>query len=420
VSALDDVTAPAPPPLVGLTHAEVLELEFEGQRFLIEDLVEPGVIFTTSGVPETFKSWINARIAIGVAVGHGDILGCSVVEQGNVGYVWQDDSTRNEAGRIQLLHRTLNLSTDLPIRWLLNEGVLLPEDIGRLREWVEQHELKLLALDSLYNFLSADPKDTEIGVIYKRLKAELVDPTGCTVSIVDHMPWATESNRKRLRSYGDVFKGAAARAGIYIDAEGSKLWVEARGNNIVGFKRTPAYWDANKLELRLVDAVQVNESERRARILQWVKDNPGNSTTKLLEGVGGNHDTTRKLLRELEKADDVTSNRPSGRDDDKAPTYWYPRNHAGLHVVRDMQTTLDDRASELSQGTPIVQSSESLKGTIGGTADTNGATDTGPSIGDNGYLELLFAAFSAGHVTEGEWRHASKAHQQLVVRQGAA
>ena len=35
------------------------------------------------------------------------------------------------------------------------------------------------------------------------------------------MPWANETNRKRLRGYGDVFKNAAVRAGIYIDAEGN-------------------------------------------------------------------------------------------------------------------------------------------------------------------------------------------------------
>src|SRR4051812_18349319 len=200
-----------PDPIVGYTHAEVLELTFEGQRFLGEDLVEPAVIFTINGVPETFKSWVGARIAIGVAAGHGEILGRPVVEQGNVGYVWQDDSTRNEAERIQLLHRTLSLSTDLPVRWLLNDGVLLPADIGRLRDWVELHEMKLLALDSLYNFLTADPRDTDVGVIFRRLKSEIADTTGCTILIVDHMAWATENNRKRLRSYGDVFKGAAAR-----------------------------------------------------------------------------------------------------------------------------------------------------------------------------------------------------------------
>ncbi len=71
--------------------------------------------------------------------------------------------------------------------------------------------------------------------------------------VVDHMPWATDTNRKRLRGYGDVFKNAAVRAGIYIDVDASKLYIEARGNNVVGFKRTPAYWDADRLMLRLVD-----------------------------------------------------------------------------------------------------------------------------------------------------------------------
>ena len=55
------------------------------------------------------------------------------------------------------------------------------------------------------------------------------------------MPWATDANRQRLRAYGGVFKNAATRFGIYIDANGKNLSIEARGNNIRGFKKRAAY-----------------------------------------------------------------------------------------------------------------------------------------------------------------------------------
>lgn len=42
----------------------------------------------------------------------------------------------------------------------------------------------------------------------------------------------------------------------------------------------------------------------------------------------------------------------------------------------------------------------------------------GPIIGDPGFLETLYAAFEAGHVTEGEWVQASAAHR--LVGEGAA
>jgi hypothetical protein len=41
-----------------------------------------------------------------------------------------------------------------------------------------------------------------------------------------------------------------------------------------------------------------------------------------------------------------------------------------------------------------------------------------PLVGDDGYLEHLFAAFEAGHVTESEWRRGERAHR--FVERGAA
>src|SRR5207245_561014 len=123
-------------------------------------------------------------------------------------------------------------------------GLELPRDLDRLRATIEQHGFVLVVLDSFYNIASGDLRDRDAGLIVAAIKNEVCDKTGCTVLIVDHMPWATDSNRSRLRTYGDVFKGAATRFGIYIDADGKKLYVEARGNNVKGFKKTPAYWDA--------------------------------------------------------------------------------------------------------------------------------------------------------------------------------
>ena len=117
---------------------------------------------------------------------------------------------------------------------------------------------------------------------------------GCTVLIVDHMPWATEENRKRLRSYGDVFKGAATRFGIYIDAEGKRLSVEVRGNNIRGFKKTPAYWDEERLELRLVDVAKVDVDQLDERVHEYVTEHPGASQKEIEEGVEGGRDSIRK------------------------------------------------------------------------------------------------------------------------------
>lgn len=248
-SALSDAE-----PFVGRSHAEVLALTFETPAELVEDIVPAGVLVTVAGLPEVGKGWLCAKLADVVARGEGELLGRRVLIGGPVGYFWQDDSERMEAERVQLYSRVHSTPDDLPLRWFLNEGAILPDDLERLRSTVERFGFVLVVLDSVYNFTPGlDLKDRDVGQLFARLKAEVCDPTGCTVVVVDHMPWATETNRRRTRAYGDVFKGAAARAGIYLDADGDKLYVEARGNNVAGIPRTLVHWDRERLEFVLAD-----------------------------------------------------------------------------------------------------------------------------------------------------------------------
>lgn len=276
-------------PFEGLSHAEVLELEFGDEPpDLIDGLVPRGVVVTTAGLPETYKGWVCARKAALIAAGSGALFGCETLLQGNAGYFWQDDSTRNEAERVQLYARVHETPAELPVRWFLNEGLRLPDDLERLRATIERFELIYVVLDSFYNIAAdVDLKDRDAGAIFATLKTDVCDPTGCTIDVVDHMPWANETNRKRLRGYGDVFKNAAVRAGIYIDANGSKLYVEARGNNIRGFKRTPAYWDADALELRLVEASETSAETYEQRLIDYLAEHPWTTTDDLIDKVEG-------------------------------------------------------------------------------------------------------------------------------------
>lgn len=270
-------------PFVGLSHAEVLQLEFPPERMLVSDLVPIGAVGTIAGVPETFKSWQAQRIAVMVGSGEGEVFGKGVEHSGPVGYFWQDDSTREEAERVKLYDAVRQESSDVDVRWFLNEGLRLPDDMERLCRTINHFHFVLVVLDSFYNVLfGMDLKDEGAERTIAELKTRVCDATGCTVLIVDHMPWATDVNRGRLRSYGGVFKGAATRFGIYIDAVGNKVWVEARGNNIVGFKRTLAEWDADALEMRLIDApTAVSDEEYAQRILDYLAENTDVPTSDL-------------------------------------------------------------------------------------------------------------------------------------------
>jgi hypothetical protein len=329
-------SATSPEPFLGLSHAEVLELRFEGQPAeLVEDILPCGVLAVVAGLPEAFKGWVCAKAAAIVASGEGELFGRSALAQGPVGYFWQDDSTRNEAERVQLFARAHETPVDLPIRWFLNEGAILPDDLGRLRATIEHYRFVMVVLDSVYNFTPGlDLKDRDVGQLFARIKAEVCDVTGCTVVVVDHMPWATEQNRRRLRSYGDVFKGAAARAGIYIEVEGSKVWVEARGNNVRGFKRTPAYFDQDALELRLVDTSRQEEAdeELEERVLaHLVEAGERRSTRNVREGVkGGNQriDSALERLKERGAVSDCARDGGAWSGAERAARYWIASVHA--------------------------------------------------------------------------------------------
>lgn len=339
-----------PKPFEGLTHSEVLALEFAPERMLVDDLIPMGAVGTVAGVPETYKSWQAQRIAVMVGSGEGELFGKPVGHSGPVGYFWQDDSTREEAERIKLYEKARGSDTTPDVRWFLNEGLRLPDDLGKLRITITHFEFCLVVLDSLYNVLfGMDLKDEGAERVIAELKSEVCDVTGCTVLIVDHMPWATDSNRGRLRAYGGVFKNAATRFGIYIDADKNKLWVEARGNNITGFKRTPAEWDSEALELRLIDTHDVvSEEEYEQRILDHLAENR-DQTTAQMDAIKGGKQALLAARARLLASGSIESYKggTSGRK-----VYWNLSSGAGSTGSAESLNLLEG-VEPVSTGSPV-------------------------------------------------------------------
>jgi AAA domain len=292
-----DHEAPTEPQdgFAGITHADLLETEVPPAHQLVEGLIEKGTLGTLSGLPETYKSFLSLALSLRVASG-GRILGRRVLEVGPVGHWWQDDSRENELRRIQAYARRHGFTEPLPVRWHLNEGLMLPNDIPQLRAEIEREKQKLVFFDSLYNFVGGVKlKDEDVAGIFARLKAEVCDPTGCAVCLIDHAPWPTDANSGQRRAYGSVFKAAAIRWGIYIDRTGDTFFVEARGNNLAGLARTAAVWDADRLELRIVEP-PAQTDDLAARIEDFLRRNPGAATSVIRAAVSGNDTQIGKRL----------------------------------------------------------------------------------------------------------------------------
>jgi hypothetical protein len=351
----------------GLSHAEAMAREVPPTRLLVEDIIEAGTPGTIAGLPETFKSFIAMNAAYGVAGAGALVLGrYRVVREGPVAYWWQDDSEANELGRLQAYARRHSLRTDLPLRWHLNEGLRLPDDVEALRAEIEEHQQVLVVLDSVYNFVTGDLKEQDVAEVFMTVKAEVCDATGCTVAFVDHSPWPSESNRGQMRGYGTVFKAAAIRWGVYTAWQGKKLIVEARGNNVRGFKRTPAEWDEDELQVRLIDTKTVDPDEVDREVLAYVEEHPGAYTTKVEAGVPRRAEKVRESLERLEKAGRLKSGSsdPPGRQ--RRRVRWFPHNQAENQSSAEPGTTGDDYPAEA----PQAPSRPSRPAPVGGTTGT--------------------------------------------------
>jgi hypothetical protein len=291
--------------LRGRTHLEVMALDVPPPRMLVANVVECGTVGTFAALPERYKSWLAQELAFKVANGQGRFLGEDVLDGGGpVGYWWQDDSLANEVGRIRAYAVRHGLDGDLPIRWHLNEGLRLPNDIGVLLDEIRRERQKLVVLDSLYNFLPGyDLKDEGIALVYSQLKAEVCDPTGCTIATIDHMPWPTEGNRGQKRGYGSVFKSAAIRWGIYLEKPADTLFLTASGNNIAGIKRSIATWDEEAMEMRLAEIRR--KEETAAHIAELRTAEPDITQKQVAEALGLPERTVRKYWHD--DADEQTS-----------------------------------------------------------------------------------------------------------------
>jgi AAA domain/DnaB-like helicase N terminal domain len=286
--------------LTGLSNADVRGLDPPPTVLLVENLIEAGTLGQIAALPESNKSWLAQEVTHKVAAG-GKVLGrFEVLKTGPVGYWWEDDSTANEARRIQAYAARHGYDIDLPIRWHLNDGLRLPDDLPLLRMEVEREGQVLVVIDSVYNVLPGFAlKEEDVAAVYTAIKREVCDPTGATVLAIDHAPWPTEGNKGQRRAYGSVFKAAAIRWGIYLERQGETFFVEARGNNLVGLPRTAALWDADRFELRLTDP-RKQDVELADRIDEFLARNVGAATSVVQGGVQGGD---REIRRELEHND---------------------------------------------------------------------------------------------------------------------
>ena len=299
---------------------------------LVAGIVDAGTVGLIAGLPFARKSWAALDLAHKVAAGEGDLFGrFPVVQGGPVVYVWQDDSLPKELERLQLYAGRHDYPDELPLRFLLNEGITLPDDLEALADLLERERAVLLVVDSLYNALGPKVKlkDEEVSAVLAEVKRELCDRTGAGAVLVDHSPWPSEANRGQRRAYGSVFKTAAVRWSMHLEADAkddTRLHVEASGNNVAGFRRTPAQWDEERLEIRLLEVEpERSDEELEAAVMAFLSDGQTRSTSAVRKAVTGRAVRVDSALERLKARDEVVDqDRHGGTRSDEVgkPRYW--------------------------------------------------------------------------------------------------
>jgi hypothetical protein len=317
----------------GISFADACKAEIPQVRELVEGIIDAGTVGLIAGLPFSRKSFLAQALAHTVAAGSGELLGrYPILAGGPVIYVWQDDSTAKELERIQLYASRHDYPETLPLRFLINEGIRIPDDLPSLRSLVQADGAVLVILDSLYNVLSPELalKDESVALVLAAVKQEICDATGATVAVVDHAPWPTEGNKGQKRAYGSVFKSAAVRWAIHLEADwkdATTLHVEAKGNNVAGFRRCTAIWDEETLEIRLLDEKKVS-TEAEVRDLLTLAGPDGLTMSELKAATEKSERTLREVLKK--KLGAIKQDRPGSTgeppwnlpEEEDAPPLW--------------------------------------------------------------------------------------------------
>lgn len=158
--------------------------------WICEPIIGEGTIGFCAGLPETFKTWLMADLAIEVARG-GMWLGKYKVKQGTVLFIDQERYKSEVQRRFKLL------MNDKGIDWKDLEGKLilksqtttridLDDSYSAFRRRLTDIRPSLIVIDSFATFHTKEENNRrDIQVVLERLK-QLRTEFGCTILLIDH------------------------------------------------------------------------------------------------------------------------------------------------------------------------------------------------------------------------------------------
>lgn len=220
-------------------------------EWLIPNYWPKGGLGFIAGVPKSYKSWMGLHLALAVATG-GEFLG-QRAKQGRVLYIQEEDSEVTVRSRVQSMiedvcppefqvHGHMEL-TDSGVVWNPPQFPLLqmriqssftisdPDWMGKLEEFVTEHHIDLVVLDTLMT-VSGDvdvDKAKEVRIEILNPLKEMARTLDLAVCFIHHFikdnkqpvlkPGETPTTRTSVRMMGSGQFHAWADCGIYVAAK---------------------------------------------------------------------------------------------------------------------------------------------------------------------------------------------------------
>jgi hypothetical protein len=175
-------------------------IQNESVHWLWEERIAYGTVHVIAGRPGGGKSLLGIRIA------------CDVSKKGTVILSQTEEVERT------MLGPRLTAVGAVKKRIIYDAEPLFPEDIGRIRNMIEQYNVKLLLCDPVNEHLSDGVKrqSDSIRKATRPLK-KLAQETGCAIVLVDHVIKSVAMRSHPLNAIGGASSGlTAAGRMIYI------------------------------------------------------------------------------------------------------------------------------------------------------------------------------------------------------------
>jgi hypothetical protein len=175
-----------------------LQTDAKPHKYRLDRLLEEGQITVLYGEGGTGKSYI--ALAAGLSVQEGfEVLGLDM-EPGNVGYLDYETDAEEQNDRLRRLCRGLTM-LDIPELHYRRMTQPIADDVGRIRRFISQENIKLVIIDSLGLACGGEPESAEVALrMYGALRQ-----LGCTVLGIHHVSAAQTEQRGKRRPFGSIY-----------------------------------------------------------------------------------------------------------------------------------------------------------------------------------------------------------------------